>query len=87
MIDAFLAKIFGTKHEREIKKIMPLVLAINEREAALQTLSDGELAAKTTEFRQKLANGATLDDILIDAFAVCREASRLCSACATSTFS
>ncbi|WP_321475417.1 preprotein translocase subunit SecA [uncultured Paludibaculum sp.] len=76
MVDSLLAKIFGTQHEREIKKLKPLLLAINEREAAVQALTDEQLAAKTSEFRQQLADGATLDDILVDAFAVVREAGR-----------
>ncbi len=76
MIDTLLAKVFGTKHEREVKKILPLVAQINEREAAVRELSDAALSARTAEFRQKLANGATLDDILIDAFATVREAGR-----------
>jgi preprotein translocase subunit SecA len=76
MVDTLLAKIFGTKHEREIKKILPLIGAINEREASLKTLTDSELSAKTAEFKQQLANGATLDSLLVDAFAVVREAGR-----------
>ena len=76
MVDAILAKIFGTKNEREVKQIRPLIAAINDQESALQQLSDAELAAKTVEFRQQLANGASLDDILVPAFAVCREAGR-----------
>ncbi len=76
MIDTLLAKIFGTKHEREVKKLRPLVEAINSREPSLQKLSDAELAAKTSEFKQRLANGESLDDLLIDAFAVVREAAR-----------
>jgi len=76
MIDTILSKIFGTKHEREIKKIMPLVAAINALEPAMQSLSDNELAAKTLEFKERLAQGATLDDILVEAFAVCREGGR-----------
>jgi preprotein translocase subunit SecA len=76
MLDGMLAKVFGTKHEREIKKMRPIISAINDLEPQLKTLSDAELAAKTVEFKQKLANGATLDDILIEAFAVCREGSR-----------
>jgi preprotein translocase subunit SecA len=76
MIDTLLAKIFGTKHEREIKKILPLVTAINELEDSLKGLSDAELASNTAEFRQRLANGASLDDILPEAFAVVREAGR-----------
>jgi len=76
MIDTLLAKIFGTKHEREVKKLRPVVEAINSREPSLQKLSDAELAAKTSEFKQRLANGEPLDDLLADAFAVVREASR-----------
>jgi preprotein translocase subunit SecA len=76
MIDTLLAKIFGTKHEREVKKLRPIVQAINSLEPSLQNLSDAELAAKTSEFKQRLANGQPLDDLLIEAFAVVREASR-----------
>jgi preprotein translocase subunit SecA len=76
MIDNLLAKIFGTKNDREVKRIRPLVTAINDIEPQLQPLSDEQLAAKTVEFRQRLAQGATLDDLLIEAFAVCREAGR-----------
>ncbi len=76
MLDSTLAKVFGTKHDREIKRIHPIVAAINDLEPALQNLSDVDLAAKTQEFKQRLANGAELDDMLIEAFAVCREASR-----------
>ena len=76
MIDAFLAKIFGTKNEREIKAMQPIVAAIGDWEPRLEHLSDAELAAKTVEFRERLAQGATLDDLLIEAFAVVREAGR-----------
>ena len=76
MIDAVLSKIFGTKHEREIKKLRPLVAAINALEPSMQALSDNQLAAKTIEFKQKLAGGATLDDILVEAFAALREGGR-----------
>ncbi|HTU44333.1 MAG TPA: preprotein translocase subunit SecA [Bryobacteraceae bacterium] len=76
MIEATLAKFFGTKHDREIKRIRPIVAAINDLEPAMQQLSDADLAAKTAEFKQRIANGASLDDILIEAFAVCREAGR-----------
>jgi preprotein translocase subunit SecA len=76
MIESTLAKVFGTKHDREIKRIQPIVAAINALEPDLQKLTDQELAAKTVDFKQRVANGATLDDILIEAFAVCREASR-----------
>src|SRR5437588_4654706 len=76
MIDALLAKMFGTQNEREIKAMMPTVAAINQLEPQLRQLSDIDVAAKTIEFKEKLAQGATLDDILIEAFAVVREAGR-----------
>src|SRR6187402_1474870 len=68
-------KLFGTSNERAVKRLQPLVVEIAGREAALKKLSDAELQAKTAEFKQKLDSAATLDDILVDAFAVCREAS------------
>jgi preprotein translocase subunit SecA len=76
MIDPILAKIFGTKTEREIKALQPMLAKINELEPQLQQLSDIDLAAKTIEFKEKLSRGATLDDILVEAFAVCREGGR-----------
>jgi len=76
MIDAVLAKIFGTKHEREMKALRPMVAAINEWEPRLESVSDEQLAGKTVEFRQRLANGETLDDLLPEAFAVVREAGK-----------
>jgi preprotein translocase subunit SecA len=76
MLDATLAKIFGTRNEREIKRLRPLVAAINDLEPALQQLSDAELAQKTVEFKQRIANGEPLDDLLMESFAVCREAGR-----------
>ncbi|MCL6544920.1 MAG: preprotein translocase subunit SecA, partial [Bryobacteraceae bacterium] len=75
-LDAIIAKIFGTKNERELKAMRPLVEAINALEPRIRQLSDQELAHKTIEFREKLAQGATLDDLLIEAFAVVREAGR-----------
>ena len=76
IVDAVLAKIFGTKTEREVKAMLPTVAAINDLEPAMKQLSDIDLAAKTIEFKEKLAQGATLDDLLIPAFAVVREAGR-----------
>src|SRR5437899_1055453 len=76
MIDAILAKIFGTKNERETKALRPTIAAIGELEPGLKQLSDFDLAAKTIEFRKRLAQGATIDDLLIEAFAVVREAGR-----------
>jgi preprotein translocase subunit SecA len=76
MLDATLAKIFGTRNEREVKRLRPIVTAINDLEPGLQQLSDTELAQKTVEFKQRIANGEPLDDLLIESFAVCREAGR-----------
>src|SRR4051812_28953121 len=76
MVEGVLAKVFGTKHDREIKAIRPLVAAINDLEPQLKQLSDADLAAKTVDFKQRVANGAKLDDILVEAFAVAREAGR-----------
>src|SRR3979411_2671290 len=76
MIDAVLAKVFGTKNEREVKAMLPTVAAINELEPQFRELSDIDLAAKTIEFKERIAQGATLDDLLIEAFAVVREAGR-----------
>ncbi len=74
MINTILTKIFGSQHEREVKKLLPVVAAINEMEPRIKPLSDAELRAKTAEFRTQLDNGAPLDDLLIPAFAVAREA-------------
>lgn len=71
-----LTKIFGTKNERDLKKLQPLVAAINSLEPKISKLSDAELQAKTAEFKEKLRQGATLDDILVEAFAVVREVAR-----------
>ena len=68
--------LFKTYSEREIKRIKPLVDKINSLEDEIKGLSDKELAAKTPYLKEKLENGSTLDDILPEAFAVCREASR-----------
>jgi preprotein translocase subunit SecA len=76
MLEGALEKVFGTKHGREIKKILPIVTAIGDLESAIKKLSDQELAAKTVDFKQRVANGASLDDLLVEAFAVCREAGR-----------
>ena len=76
IVDTVLAKLFGTKTQREIKGMQPIVVAINDLEPAIRQLSDIDLAAKTIEFREKIAQGATLDDLLIEAFAVVREAGR-----------
>jgi preprotein translocase subunit SecA len=76
MLDATFAKIFGTRNERQIKAMRPIIAAINALEPSVQQLSDEQLAQKTVEFREKLAQGAALDDLLVEAFAVVREAGR-----------
>ena len=72
----FLKKLFGDTSQKEIKKIMPLVTAIEDLEPRYAALSDDELRAQTPALKARLAAGETLDDILPDAFAVCREAAR-----------
>jgi len=69
-----LTKIVGTKNERELKQMWPLVEAIGRVEPELKTLSDDGLRAKTGELKERLARGASVDDLLAEAFAVCREA-------------
>jgi len=76
MLNAVLRKILGTKHERDVKRMMPTVQAIGVLEPALQSLTDAELRAKTDALRQRLAADADLEEILPEAFAVCREAAR-----------
>ncbi|HYB21867.1 MAG TPA: preprotein translocase subunit SecA, partial [Thermodesulfobacteriota bacterium] len=71
-----LQKIFGSKNERELNRLNPLVQAINQREPEMAGLSDAQLRSKTSEFRERLSRGEPLDDLLVDAFAVVREASR-----------
>ena len=69
-------KIFGNYSDREIKRIKPLVEKINSLEPEISSLSDAQLKEKTTEFKERLKNGETLDDLLCEAFAVVREASK-----------
>ena len=73
---SFLTKIFGTANDRIIKKFHKEVQKINQLEQALQSLTDDELRDKTKQFKQKLADGQTLDDITYEAFAVVREAAK-----------
>ncbi|MBP7568725.1 MAG: preprotein translocase subunit SecA [Acidobacteria bacterium] len=74
MLGALLAKVIGTQNERELKRIAPLVAAVNALEDQTRALSDEQLRAKTVEFRGRLAAGESLDDLLPEAFAVVREA-------------
>ena len=70
------SKIFGNYSEKEVKRIMPIIEKINGLEPEISKLSDEELTAKTNYFKEELAKGKTLDDILPEAFAVVREASK-----------
>ncbi|MGC3984892.1 MAG: preprotein translocase subunit SecA [Pseudorhodoferax sp.] len=72
----FLTKIFGSRNERLLKQYRKSVQAINALESQLETLSDDELRAKTQEFKDRVAGGATLDSLLVEAFAVVREGSK-----------
>ena len=76
MLNAIFRSIFGTKHERDVKRMGPVVVEIAALEPGLQALSDEALRARTTELRQRLADGAELDDLLPEAFAAVREAAR-----------
>lgn len=75
MLAKIVGSVFGTKNERELKRMQKVVDQINAFEPSIQTLSDDELRQKTTEFKQRFEQGESLDDILPEAFAVCREAS------------
>jgi preprotein translocase subunit SecA len=72
----FLTKVFGSKNERELKKLQPLVDRVNAMESDLQALSDEQLRARTGEFKQRIDQGEALDDLLPEAFATVREASQ-----------
>lgn len=76
MLEKLLKKIIGTKNDRELKRLSILLKEINSHEPAMMSLNDAELRAKTPYFREKLEAGSSLDDILPEAFAVAREASR-----------
>jgi len=76
MFNTLLAKIIGSQNERYLKKVQPLVERINLLESGVSRLSDGELQAKTAEFKTRIEKGETLDDLLPEAFAVVREASK-----------
>ncbi len=73
MFDRIMTKVFGSKEDRDIKKFTDIVEAVNQREPAIKKLTDAQLQAKTPHFRQQIESGATLDELLPDAFAVVRE--------------
>src|SRR5688572_14022126 len=76
MLDALVSKFVGSKSEREVKKIQPIVAEINALEERISGLSDPELQAKTAEFKERVDRGESLEDILLEAFAVAREAGK-----------
>jgi preprotein translocase subunit SecA len=76
MLGTLLAKVIGTQNERELKRVAPVVSAVNGLEPSIRPLSDDELRAKTAAFRERVARGESLDDLLPEAFAVVREAGR-----------
>ena len=76
MFNAIITKIVGSKNDRDLKKLGPLVQRINELESQTQRLSDLELAELTPKFRQRLTDGESLNDILPEAFAAVREAGK-----------
>ncbi len=75
MLNRLLTGVFGSRNERLLKQLQRIVTKINALEPQMQALSDAELQAKTPEFRERIANGESLDKVLPEAFAVCREAS------------
>ena len=72
---SFLTKVFGSKNEREVKRMQPAVDRINALEPAMKAMTDEELRTQTGRFRERVANGEPLDDLLPEAFAAVREAS------------
>ncbi|NVK00770.1 MAG: preprotein translocase subunit SecA, partial [Oceanospirillaceae bacterium] len=76
MLTNILKKLFGSKNDRELKRMGKVVKLINELEPSFEALSDEELKGKTLEFRERLEQGEDLDKILPEAFAACREASK-----------
>ena len=74
MFQKYLTKVFGSKEDRDVKRFRALIAAINQREPEIKKLTDAQLQAKTPEFRRQLDAGASLDELLPDAYAVVREA-------------
>ena len=72
----FLSKLFKSYSEKEVGRVMPIVEKINSLEPTVEKLTDAELRAKTDEFKSRLQKGESLDDILPEAFATVREASK-----------
>ena len=84
MLSSFLTKVFGSKNERELKKLQPIIEQINALETDLKVMSDDRLKGHTAKFKERLNNGEPLDDLLPEAFAVVRRRRGAPSTCATS---
>ena len=76
MLQNVLKKVFGTQNERDLKRLQPRVVAVNEREPEIKALSDSALQERTTTLRLRAEQGEPIDDLLVDAFAVVREAGK-----------
>ena len=76
MFSSIVKKFIGSKNERELKKLWPIVAKINAMESSVAALSDEQLRGKTAEFKERHAKGESLDALLPEAFAVCREAGK-----------
>ena len=76
MLEGLVKRFVGSTNERELKKIQPVVPVINDLEPSVSGLTDSQLQAKTNEFRERIDQGASLDDLLPEAFAVAREAGK-----------
>ena len=74
IIDTLLHKAFGSPHERKVKKLRPIIEEVHKIRKELELLDDADLASKTKVFKDLLASGKTLEDIKVEAFAVCQEA-------------
>lgn len=75
MLNNLLKKVFGSKNDREVKRLQPIVEKINSLEPRMKSLSDDGFKDLTKRFKEELASGKSLDDVLPEAFAACREAS------------
>ena len=76
MFSSIIRKFIGSKNERELKKLWPIVAKINAMESSIASLTDDQLRGKTAEFKERHAKGESLDTLLPEAFAVCREAGK-----------
>jgi len=74
MLQTVLTKVFGSKHDRDVKKVQPIVDEINSLEPSMKSLTDEQLRSKTDEFKARFQNGEALDDLMVEAYAVVREA-------------